>query len=40
MQEERAGEGEDAVGEGAGEVVVCEVEETGGGASGGEVGGG
>ncbi len=40
MQEECAGEGEDAVGEGAGQVVVCEVEEAGEGAGGGEVGGG
>lgn len=40
MQEEGAGEGEHAVGEGGGEVVVREVEEAGEGAGGGEVGGG
>ena len=40
MQEEVAGQGEDAVREGAGEVVVREVEEAGVGAGGGEPGGG
>ena len=40
MEEEGAGEGEDAGGEGAAEVVVREVEEAWVGAGGGEGGGG